>query len=149
MKQLLSYLLLAVGSAGALGLCAGPPDAQAQIRKVMDDQVSAWNRGDLKDFMQSYWKSPQTTFSGANGTLRGWPAVVARFEREYPNRQAMGTLTYPRLDITLLAPDAALVRGEFSLARANDHPAGVFTVVLRKFPEGWRIIHDHTSVVSR
>jgi len=148
-KRLFPRLVLALGMVGAVGLCASPPGAEAEIRKLLADQVSAWNRGDVRGFMQGYWQSSQTTFSGANGTLRGWQAVFDRYSREYPNRQARGALAFSHLEIIVLTPDAALVCGEWALARASDHPSGVFTLVLRKLPEGWRIIHDHTSAVSR
>ena len=84
---------------------------------------------------------------GANGVERGWQAVRDRYRRRYPDRAAMGHLTFSNLEITVLAPRAALVFGRWRLQRAKDHPGGVFTLVFRKFPEGWKIINDHTSVV--
>jgi uncharacterized protein (TIGR02246 family) len=146
-KHVSPVLLLAVCVVGAAGLRAEPPTAEAEIRGVLDSQVAAWNSGDVKAFMDGYWESSYTTFSGTNGTLRGWQAVLDRYRHQYPDRRAMGTLTFAHLEITLLAPDAALVLGDWTLTRANDHPGGVFTLVLRKFPQGWRIIHDHTSEV--
>jgi len=126
-----------------------PADADTAIRKLLDDQVAAWNRGDVVAFMEGYWKSPQTTFSGASGVLRGWQAVLERYRRQYPDRAAMGRLSFSDLEISLLAPNAALVLGHWQLEHAQDRPSGVFTLVLRKLPEGWRIVHDHTSVVVR
>jgi len=115
---------------------------------VLDSQVAAWNSGNLDGFMQGYWNSPKTTFAGSSGVKRGWQAVLERYRHDYPDRQAMGKLEFSKLEITLLSPDAALVLGEWRLERAHHLPGGVFTLVFRKFPEGWRIIHDHTSLVS-
>lgn len=126
----------------------GSADPEAEIRAVLEAQVEAWNRGDVDAFMQGYWKSDKTKFVGSNGVLRGWQAVLDRYRRQYPDRQAMGRLTFSDLEIALLAQDAALVLGHWQLEREHDRPGGVFTLVFRKFPEGWRIIHDHTSVVS-
>ena len=122
--------------------------ATAEIRALLETQSDAWNRGDIEAFMAGYWKSEQTTFSGANGVLRGWQAVLDRYKRDYPDRAAMGTLTFSELEITPLGHDAALVLGRWRLDRANGPVGGVFSLVLRKFPEGWRIIHDHTSTVK-
>jgi uncharacterized protein (TIGR02246 family) len=125
-----------------------PASDEAQIRAVLDAQVEAWNRGDVDAFMQGYWKSEKTEFVGANGVVRGWQAVLDRYHQAYPGRQAMGRLTFSGLEITMLGPTAALVLGHWELEREHDRPGGVFTLVFRRFPEGWRIIHDHTSVVT-
>jgi len=122
---------------------------EAEIRAVLEAQVTAWNRDDIDAFMQGYWKSDKTEFVGSNGILRGWQAVLDRYRKAYPDSRAMGTLTFSSLEITLLSPTAALVLGEWKLDREADHPGGVFTLVFRKFPEGWRIINDHTSVVPK
>jgi len=47
-----------------------------------------------------------------------------------------------------LSPDAAVVLGRWRLARANDEPHGRFTLIFRRMPEGWRIVHDHTSAAK-
>jgi uncharacterized protein (TIGR02246 family) len=114
------------------------------IRKVMDDQAAAWNRGDLEGFMQGYWNSPKLVFVGSEVT-RGWQPTLDRYKRSYSTREKMGTLTFSDLEITVLSKDAAVVLGTWSLARAGDNPHGKFTLTFRKFKEGWRIIMDHTS----
>jgi ketosteroid isomerase-like protein len=114
------------------------------IRKVMDDQAAAWNRGDLEGFMRGYWNSPKLVFVGSEVT-RGWRPTLDRYKRSYGTREKMGTLTFSDLEITVLSKDAAVVLGSWSLARAGDNPHGKFTLTFRKFKEGWRIIMDHTS----
>jgi uncharacterized protein (TIGR02246 family) len=148
-RGVLSLVLFLAASFNSAAARSEPSGAENAIRKLLDDQVAAWNRGDVVTFMEGYWKSSQTTFSGASGVLRGWHAVLERYRRQYPDRAAMGKLMFSNLEISLLAPDAALVLGHWRLERAQDRPSGVFTLVLRKLPEGWRIVHDHTSVVVR
>lgn len=162
MKTVLGTLMVAAITLGpadsvGAGLVPAPvgrpqgsplPRGEAAIRAVLEAQVAAWNKGDIDDFMKGYWESPATTFAGATGVKHGWQAVLERYRREYPDRQAMGKLEFSNLEITMLSSDAALVLGQWRLERAHDHPGGVFSLVFRKFPEGWRIIHDHTSVVS-
>jgi ketosteroid isomerase-like protein len=125
-----------------------PRAAEAELRRLLEEQQSAWNRGDVDTFMQGYWRSGQTTFSGPSGVTRGWDAVLARYHRNYPDRAAMGRLEFSQLEITPLCQDAALILGHWHLDRADRPVSGVFTLVAKRFPEGWRIIHDHTDTVD-
>ncbi|MGE5326847.1 MAG: YybH family protein [Deltaproteobacteria bacterium] len=121
---------------------------QAGIRGLLEEQLAAWNRGDLDAFMKTYRNSPKTIFAGSSGIFRGWQAVLGRYQRAYPDRAAMGHTTFTALEITELSPDAAVAIGHWHLKRADGELGGVFTLVLRKFPEGWRIILDHTSAMD-
>ena len=122
-------------------------DAKSEdsIRKVMEAQAAAWNRGDLEGFMQGYWKSEKLTFVSGVNVTRGWQPTLDRYKKSYDSRAKMGTLTFSGLEITMLGNDAAVVLGDWSLAREKDTPHGKFTLTFRKFKEGWRIIIDHTS----
>jgi uncharacterized protein (TIGR02246 family) len=153
MKTLWAVLMLSLMMPALFGRIPAPrsstANAETEIRAVLEAQVKAWNRDDINAFMQGYWKSDMTEFVGSNGILRGWQAVLDRYRKAYPDGRAMGTLTFSSLEITVLSPTAALVLGEYQLNREADHPGGVFTLVFRKFPEGWRIINDHTSAVIK
>jgi len=118
------------------------------INSVLRAQQKAWNRGDVDAFLVEYWHSPELTFSGNSGVARGWDGVLARYKKNYPDKAAMGQLDFSELEFRFLAPDAALVLGRWHLKREKDEPEGVFTLVWQRFPEGWKIIHDHTSVVA-
>jgi ketosteroid isomerase-like protein len=137
---------LLVGSVKAKPSAAG---AERAIRAVLDAQVISWNKGDVDTFMQSYWKSDKTEFVGSNGIIRGWQSVFNRYRKAYPDPRAMGTLAFSDLEVTLLSPGAALVVGKYHLFREADQPEGVFTLVFHKFPEGWRIINDHTTAFPK
>jgi len=118
----------------------------AAVRAVLNAQVAAWNHHDLKGFMKGYWNSPELTFfSGATET-KGWQPTLERYEKRYQSAGAtMGTLSFSDLRVEALGADAAFVRGRFHLAMPDGkQPAGAFTLIFRKFPEGWRIVHDHT-----
>jgi beta-aspartyl-peptidase (threonine type) len=79
---------------------------------------------------------------------RGFDGVLARYKKNYPDREAMGELQFSGLEFRFLGPDAALVLGKWHLKRATGDIGGVFSLVWQKFPEGWKIIHDHTSAVE-
>ena len=121
------------------------PSDESQIRAVLDMQTAAWNRGDIDTFMTSYWKSEQTEFLGANGIAHGWQAVLDRYHHSYPDRKSIGTVSFSDLEVHLTCADAAYVVGKFHLVRESDQPSGVFSLDFRKFPEGWRIVLDHTT----
>jgi len=116
----------------------------AAIRQVMETQAAAWNRGDIDGFMQGYWKSEKMTFVSST-VSRGWQAALDRYKKNYNTRAIMGTLTFSGLEITILSKDAAVVLGSWSLQREKDNPGGKFTLIFRKFKDGWKIVHDHTS----
>jgi ketosteroid isomerase-like protein len=115
------------------------------VTAVLSTQQDVWNRGDVAAFMQGYWNSPQLTFAGSSGVTRGWQPVMERYRRTYPDQKAMGHLDFSDLEVHPLGKDAALVIGRWHLKRDSGELGGVFTLVFQKFPEGWRIIHDHTS----
>jgi uncharacterized protein (TIGR02246 family) len=120
----------------------------SQIRAVLDDQAQAWNRGDIEKFMTGYWKSDETTFVGATGVKNGWQAILENYRKRYPDRAAMGKLEFSNLDIRVIDKRAAYALGEFKLQRAEGAVSGYFTLVFRKFSQGWCIVSDHTTVGS-
>jgi beta-aspartyl-peptidase (threonine type) len=125
---------------------AAEPSSEDAIRKVLADQVSAWNRGDLETFMDGYWRSPELTFFSGGTVTKGWQGTLERYRKRYQSEgQEMGKLSFRDLDVQVPGPDAAVVRGRFELTRSKDKPTGLFTLVFRRLPEGWRIVHDHTS----
>ena len=121
---------------------------RAAITLALEAQQAAWNRGDVDVFLEGYWRSPDLTFSGSSGTARGWEAVRARYKKTYADREAMGQLQFSELEFRFLGHDAALVLGHWHLTRTRGGVGGVFSLVWQRFPEGWRIIHDHTSAVT-
>jgi beta-aspartyl-peptidase (threonine type) len=117
-----------------------------EVGAVLDAQVASWNRGDLEGFMQTYWNSPELTFNSSTNHTRGWEATFERYKTRYQSEgKEMGTLRFEEINVLLLDGDAALARGRWRLTLRESSPGGLFTLILRRFPEGWRIVHDHTS----
>ena len=124
-----------------------PAKDESAIARVLQQQADAWNRHDLDGFMAGYWNSPELTFfSGARET-KGWQAAFDHYKSSYQaSGREMGKLEFSNLRIEPLGPDAAFVRGEFHLTMSDGKaPHGLFTLVLRKFPDGWKIVHDHSA----
>jgi uncharacterized protein (TIGR02246 family) len=122
-----------------------PPNSVAEIQSVLSAQQDAWNRGDIDAFMNGYAQSASTVFVSEDEVRRGWETVRDRYRIRYSDRAKMGTLSFSNIEVTMLSPDAAVVLGLWRLERANDEPHGRFTLIFKRLPEGWRIVHDHTS----
>ena len=141
-----SCFLLAGLSSGAL---PETEETVTQIRAVLHDQQDAWNRGDVDAFMNGYAHSPSTVFISEDSVTRGWETVRDRYRKKYSDRASMGRLTFSDLQITPLSTDAAVVLGHWELERAEDRPHGRFTLIFKRLPQGWRIVHDHTSAAPQ
>lgn len=125
----------------------GPADAVAAVNAVLKRQLADWNRGDLDAFLEGYWHSPKVVFQSGGQRYDGWEAMRDRYQKRYKAEgRAMGRLEFTAIEIEPLGTDAALVRGGWRLTMPDGKkPGGLFTLVFRKFSEGWKIVHDHTS----
>jgi len=119
----------------------------ADIRAVLDAQVAAWNRGDLESYMAGYWHSPELEFYSGATITRGWQQTLDRYRKRYQSGgREMGTLTFSELRIEPIDSRNAFVTGRWQLAmKKGESPNGLFTLLLRKFDDGWKIVHDHSS----
>jgi beta-aspartyl-peptidase (threonine type) len=151
-RLLIVFLAIAVFAADAQisQKNAALDDPKAAVEQVLHTPQEAWNHHDLDAFMAGYWNSPDLTFfSGAKQTS-GWQATLDRYRTTYASPgHEMGTLEFSALRIERLGPEAAFVRGAWHLTMPDGKtPHGLFTLVFRKFPEGWKIVHDHTSAAE-
>lgn len=123
------------------------PQEQLDVIKVLLTQEEAWNRGDLEGFAQTYKDSPDTLLiSGV--VSRGFANLVDAYRKNYPDRAAMGTLSFSELEAHPLDERFAVVVGRFSLERSKKeggNAQGVFSLVLEKTAKGWKIVVDHTT----
>ena len=147
-RFLLTALLLPLFLSRSPVAAAQDRDSAAthDILAVLDRQVDAWNRGDIEGYMQGYWKSDSLLFTSSGKIQRGWQATLEKYKSGYSTKAMMGKLRFSQMEVTQLSPWSAWVFGHWELQREKDHPAGVFTLILRKFSDGWKVIHDHTSV---
>jgi ketosteroid isomerase-like protein len=140
----LAFVFIAGPTRAAETPATGSP-ATAEILQILQIQTDAWNRGDIDAFMQTYAPVDDLRFASGGTVTYGWKSTLARYKQHYPDRAAMGTLAFSELAVTELSPDAALVFGHWQLKRASDAPHGLFTLLVRRTPSGWRIFADHTS----
>ena len=154
MKGVLAVTLAMFAWAGAGTIAQGQGQTdEAAIRAAIKDQAEAWNHGDIPAFMQSYEQSPETTFIGAH-IGKGYEKILERYQKSYSTREQMGTLTFSDVEVRMLPgscgkAEFAVVTGRFHLERTQKGEAtkddGIFSLVWRKGPHGWKIVLDHTS----
>jgi hypothetical protein len=118
--------------------------ARETVLKNINEQQSAWNRGDIPGFMEHYWKSDSLKFIGSKGVTYGWKPVLENYLKSYPDKAAMGVLTFQIIEATPLGSDAVYVIGKWALQK--EKPAsGHFTLLWRFIGNKWVIVSDHTS----
>jgi ketosteroid isomerase-like protein len=143
----LTICFVVAATLGSTSLRTAEP--KSEIENVLRAQEEAWNRGDIEGFMNGYWRSEKTVFVSGDEVSRGWQKVLDRYKKKYSDRAKMGSLTFSDLEITPISDDSAVVLGSWKLKRANDEPHGRFTLIFRKFSDGWKIVHDHTSAAEK
>ncbi|MEO0558109.1 MAG: DUF4440 domain-containing protein, partial [Bacteroidota bacterium] len=142
---LLAWFVLA-GCGGSASVAEEePPTLDAAIQATLEAQVAAWNAGSVRGFMEGYVRADSLTFLSGGSVRRGWEEALYAYVRGSPDAEAMGTLAFEEVSIRPLSPTRALVWGRWRLRRADDAPSGLFTLIFADTPEGWRIMHDHTS----
>ena len=118
---------------------------EAAIRNILTTQTGAWNRGDLKGFMQTYWHSDSLLFIGKNGVQYGWQNALNNYQKSYPDTAAMGRLSFDILVAKPLSPQYYYVVGKWMLQRSMGNLSGHFDILLRKINGQWYIVADHSS----
>jgi len=135
----------------ALILSLGLPLAAMQKSQIERDlirihelQKKAWNEGNIEGYMAHYWKSKKMTYQSGDTRLMGWDALLDRYNKVYPKGN-MGTLEFSDLIVHVLSNDSAYVLGKWQLKTDTWTRQGLFTTILKKMEDGWKIIHDHSS----
>ncbi len=134
----------------ALLLAATSCTTTSSIPSILDQQTAAWNAGDIPKFMETYVRSEKLRFASGGSVRRGYAETLARYQKSYPTPEAMGTLTFEDLEVTQLSSKWAEVHGRYRLVRGGKYTdaTGLFTLLLTRTPNGWKILHDHSSAAK-
>ena len=138
---LLTYLFLCTISIKA----QSNKDADA-IMQVLNIQTSAWNQGNIDQFMVGYWQSDSLMFIGKSGLSYSYHTALNNYKKSYPDLAAMGKLKFDILKIKPLGKKHCFVVGKWHLTRPEKGDVGgQFSLVFEKIKRKWVIIADHTS----
>jgi ketosteroid isomerase-like protein len=118
---------------------------ESAIRQMLAAQTKSWNSGNLESFMQPYWKSDSLMFVGKNGVVWGWQQTLDNYKKGYPNRDAMGQLTFDIIVVKKLSDAYYHVTGKWMLKRTIGDVSGHYTLLLRRIAGEWKIVYDHSS----
>lgn len=127
-------------------------DPEKDIRKVLDAQAEAWNRGDLDGFMAGYWESDELRFASGDTVTTGYKATKDRYAKRYKaDGKEMGKLTFSDVTVEVVTVDFAVVRGRWALKfdKSSDEPKGLYTLTLKRIGGEWRVTSDHTSAADK
>ena len=138
--------VLAAAGCATAGARRFAPSDRAAVAGVLEAQRAAWNRGDLAAYMRGYARTPDLVFTSGGQIRRGWDDTFRRYRTRYGgDRAGMGQLAFEILGVQPLGADGAVVLGRWRLTGTPNAASGVFSVAFERRPEGWRIVHDHTS----
>ncbi len=141
MKELsFVFVILIINAAGS----SQPQDVRGELLGILELQKESWNKQDLEGFMAYYWNSEEFTFQSGANRLRGWKALLERYKKSYSGEN-WAELDFTDLEVNVLSDDFAYVLGRWKLELKDSLREGVFTIIFKRLPEGWRIIHDHSS----
>jgi ketosteroid isomerase-like protein len=118
---------------------------ETAIRKLLSDQTTAWNNGDVENFMKGYWKNDSLMFIGQSGVTYGWTNTLNNYKKNYPDAAAMGKLSFDIILVKKLSTEYYQVVGKWHLKRTIGDVSGHYTLLLKKINEEWVIIADHSS----
>ncbi|MBN9352360.1 MAG: DUF4440 domain-containing protein [Chitinophagaceae bacterium] len=117
----------------------------AKIKAVLTNQVSAWNEGNIPEYMRGYWKNDSLLFIGKNGITYGWEQTLKRYQKGYPTKESMGYLKFGDLKFMPLPEGFCFVTGSWYIERKEGNLEGWFSLLFRKIKGNWYIIADHSS----
>ncbi len=137
-------LLLLTGIIISLSSMAQTKDEQI-IRKMLADQISYWNKGDIPGFMQGYWENDSLVFIGKNGPTYGYNNTLRNYQKNYPNKDYMGVLNFDIISVQAIEKDHFFVIGKFMLQRKVGDASGHFTLIFKRMNGVWKIVSDHSS----
>ena len=140
MRTILIAVLLVISLVAA----AQGKDEQ-KIKEILGRQTAAWNRGDIEGFMQTYWKSDSLMFIGKNGVKYGWQATLDNYRKSYPDKTAMGQLSFDILAIKKISPHYYYLVGKWMLKRTIGDLQGHFDLLIKRVKGEWKIVADHSS----
>ncbi len=126
-------------------ICMAQSADEKAIRRLLSEQTTAWNQGNIEGFMKGYWENDSLMFIGQSGITWGWQKTLDNYKKNYPDKARMGQLFFDLLSVKRLSPEYFQVVGKWFLKRTAGDVGGHYTLLLRKIKGKWFIVSDHSS----
>jgi len=149
--MLLVAVVLAACRGSARPATSASPDAdRADLTRLiaaqLDRSASDWNRGDLNGFLSDYAPESTTTYVDGRRSRPGMTFIRGVYAPRFAPGAKRDSLHFEELEVRPLSATLALVTARFILQRNGAiTSSGPFTLVMESRPEGWKILHDHSS----
>jgi len=118
---------------------------EQSIRKILNDQITAWNNGNIDEFMKGYWNNDSLMFIGKSGVTYGYQNTLMNYKKNYSNADAMGNLSFDLVKVQRLSPEYYFIVGKWHLKRKVGDVGGHYNLLFRKINGQWVIVADHSS----
>jgi ketosteroid isomerase-like protein len=127
-----------------------PGSDSAALTRLITAQLQRsaldWNRGDLDGFLSDYAPESTTTFIDGRRARQGIGFIRGNYAPRFSPGARRDSLHFEEVEVRGLSPTLAVVTARFILQRGSEITAsGPFTLVMERRPEGWKILHDHSS----
>lgn len=128
-----------------LQLAVAQSKDEQSIRKILNDQIAAWNNGNIDEFMKGYWNNDSLMFIGKSGVTYGYQNTLTNYKKNYSNADEMGALSFDLVKVQRLSPEYYFIVGKWHLKRKVGDVGGHYDLLFRKINGQWVIIADHSS----
>jgi hypothetical protein len=120
------------------------PDTLAELQALYPQYETALVTNDAETLTRMFWASPHVTRFGTTENLHGIEEIAA-FRKGRPAVNLARTIR--RLDIVTFGRDYGSITIEFERTVDGKTISGRQSQVWVRFPEGWRIVSAHVSVL--
>jgi hypothetical protein len=120
------------------------PEVVAELRELYPRYEQALVSNDVETLMAMFWASPEVMRFGVTENLYGYEELEA-FRKTRPAANLARSVT--RLEIVSFGRDFGSITLEFERDTAHGIVRGRQSQVWVRFPEGWRIVSAHVSLL--
>jgi hypothetical protein len=116
-----------------------------EVRDIVREESRCWNEHNLNGYMDLFWRSPSLVATIDGEQLTGWDRLMAAYRNGYTDPNKMGSVSLERITTQQLDSELFRAMSWFTLhQQTGDHPF-VDSIILRRFPDGWKIVSAHSS----
>jgi ketosteroid isomerase-like protein len=147
-SQIVAATALLASCASRPSVSRGPANSRMEatqaISLLSQKCADAWNRGDLKGYLEPYSKDVVIVYP--SGPEKGIGALEARLRRAqtWDGRQAVNRARIGHSEVSLLDSDNALQTAEIIIQEPGGEVHLWATAILKRTTRGWVVVHEQS-----